>query len=102
MSDIKQARTALVARILEGEGHTSATQRRAAFHNTGLTEPVATLVDKVAKCSHKITDEDIAEAKASGLSEDQIFELLICAAVGQSARQYESALAALAAASEEE
>jgi hypothetical protein len=33
--------------------------------------------------------------KASGLSEDQVFELVVCAAVGQSARQYETALEAL-------
>jgi hypothetical protein len=102
MSDIKRARTALVARILEGEGHASATQRRAAFNNAGLAEPVTTLIDKVAKWSHKVADEDIAEAKASGLSEDQIFELVVCAAVGQAARQYDIALAALRAASEKE
>jgi hypothetical protein len=35
-------------------------------------------------------------AKASGFSEDQLFELVICAAVGQSARLYEAGLAALA------
>jgi alkylhydroperoxidase/carboxymuconolactone decarboxylase family protein YurZ len=34
--------------------------------------------------------------KESGLSEDEVFELVVCAAVGQAARQYESALAALA------
>jgi hypothetical protein len=102
MSDIKQARTALVAQILEGEGHASATQRRAAFNNAGLAEPVATLIDRVAKWSHKVTDEDIAAAKVAGLSEDQIFELAVCAAVGQAARQYDIALAALRAASEKE
>ena len=36
--------------------------------------------------------------KESGLTEDQIFELVVCAAVGQATRQYESALEALAAA----
>lgn len=100
MSDIRQARKALVTRILEGEGHASATQRRAAFHNTGLTEPVTTLIDKVAKCSYKVTDADISAVKAAGLSEDQIFELVVCAAVGQATRQYDTALAALAAAGE--
>lgn len=100
MSDIERARRALVTRILEGGGHASAIQRRAAFNNAGLAEPVTTLIDKVAKWSHKVTDEDIAAAKASGLSEDQIFELIVCAAVGQAERQYDAALAALTAASE--
>ena len=32
----------------------------------------------------------------AGFTEDQLFELVICAAVGQSTRQYEAGLAALA------
>jgi hypothetical protein len=40
---------------------------------------------------------DIAAARASGLSEDQIFETVVCAAVGQATRQYDTALAALKA-----
>ena len=101
MSDIKQARTALVTRILEGNGYASRDQRSAAFHNEGLEGPARTLIDKVARCSYKVTDEDIAAAKAAGLSEDQIFELAVCAAVGQATRQYDTALAALAAAGSE-
>ena len=97
MSDIRQAREALVARILEGSGYVCA-----AFNNTGLAGPVSTLIDKVANCSYKVTDEDVAAAKAAALSEDQIFELVVCAAIGQATRQYDTALAALMAASEEE
>jgi len=48
-----------------------------------------------------MTDEDIAAVRAAGLSEDQIFEIVICAAIGQASRQYTSALAALASATEE-
>jgi hypothetical protein len=82
MSDITQARKALVARILEGDGRASHAQRRAAFDNAGLAEPLSTLIDKVAKHAYKVTDEDIAAARASGLSEDQIFEIVVCAAIG--------------------
>ena len=46
--------------------------------------------------SWKATDADVAAAKTAGSSEDEIFELVICAAVGRSTRQYEAALAALA------
>jgi hypothetical protein len=35
MSDIRQARKAVLARILEGDGKASPAQRRAAFNNTG-------------------------------------------------------------------
>jgi len=100
MSDITKAREALVARILEGNGTASQTQRRTAFNNTGFPEPVQTLVEKVCKGANTITDEDFAAVRASGLSEDQIFEITVCAAIGQAARQYEAAFAALDAALE--
>jgi hypothetical protein len=49
MSDIRQPREALVARILEGDGRVSHADRRAAFDNAGLAEPLSSLVDKVSK-----------------------------------------------------
>jgi hypothetical protein len=97
MSDITRARKALIARILEGDGRASHAQRRAAFNNAGLPEPLSTLINKVAKRACTVTDEDIAAAKTSGLSEDQIFEIVVCAAIGQASRQYDTALAALEA-----
>jgi hypothetical protein len=100
MSDITRTRKALVARILEGEGKASRAQRRAAFDNTGLAAPLNTLIDKVAKRAYTVTDEDIAAATASGLSEDQIFEIVVCAAIGEATRQYDAAVAALQAATE--
>jgi alkylhydroperoxidase family enzyme len=102
MSDITQARKALVARILEGDGRASHAQRRAAFDNAGLPEPLTMLIDKVAGHAYKVTDEDIAAARASGFSEDQIFEIVVCAAIGQATRQYDAALAALAEAMTEQ
>ena len=95
MPDVRQAQKVLVKRILEGDGKASPSERRAAFNNTGLAEPLGTLVDKVAKHAYRVTDEDVVAAKVSGLSEDQVFEILVCAAVGQATRQYETAFAAL-------
>jgi len=48
MSEIRQAREALVTRILEGAGKASSSERRAAFNNSGLTGTLGALVDKVA------------------------------------------------------
>jgi hypothetical protein len=96
MTDIKQAHQALCQRILEGAGTASQSQRRAAFENAGLGEPLKTLIAKVATQAIAVTDGDIAAARASGLTEDQIFEIVVCAAVGQSTRQHKSAEAALA------
>jgi threonine synthase len=102
MSDIDRLREVLVAQILEGEGVTSREQRRAAFRNSGLQEPLSALVDKVARHAYRVTDEDIAAAIRAGASEDEIFELVICAAVGEATRQYEVARAALDAANTSE
>lgn len=77
-------------------------QRHAAFDNAGFTAPLSTLISKVAQHAYKITDEDILAVRESGLTEDQIFELVVCAAIGQSSRQYETALATLDAATEDE
>ena len=95
MANIVEARRALVARILEREGRASPALRRAAFDNTGLAEPLATLVERVAKRANAVSDQDIAATRAAGLNEDHIFELVVCAAVGQAMRQHEKALAAL-------
>ncbi len=92
----RTAHQALVARVLEVDGRAARAERRAAFENAGLTEPLRTLIGKVARQPTRITDEDIATVKASGVSEDQIFELVVCAAIGQATRQYETALEALA------
>jgi hypothetical protein len=101
MADIGRARKALIARILEGEGQASRAQRRAAFDDAPLSEPLATLTGKLTRQAHEITDQDVAAARAAGLSEDQIFEIVVCAAVGQATRLYDAALAALESAGKE-
>jgi hypothetical protein len=92
----RAAYRALVDRVLNGEGRTSPEQRARAFSNADISPPLHALIGKVATSPAQVTDADFAAAKASGFSEDQLFELVICAAVGQSARLYEAGLAALA------
>jgi hypothetical protein len=91
----RAAHQALVVRVLEGEGRTPREQRRAAFDNAEPGGPLQPLIGKVAERPARITDEDIAAVRASGRTEDEIFELVVCAAVGQATRQYEAALGAL-------
>jgi hypothetical protein len=101
MAEIAQVHDELVTRVLEGDGKSAPELRRAAFENAGLSEPIRTLVAKVANRAYQITDEDVAAVRAAGLSEDQVFEIVICAAIGQASRQYSSGLAALASATDE-
>ena len=98
----RTAHKAVVTRVLEGDGRAARAERRAAFENTGFSEPLRTLIDKVARAPTRVTNEDVATVKSSGTSEDQIFELVVCAAIGQATRQYETALVALAEAMTDE
>jgi hypothetical protein len=95
--DKKQAaQRALVDAVLHGKGRASAEQRAHAFNNDGLSPPLDALIAKVADRPTQVTEQDLAAALASSCTEDQLFELVVCAAVGQSTRLYEAGLAALA------
>ena len=96
----RAAHRALVDRVLTGAGQAPAGQRALAFANDGLAPPLDALIGKVATRPDQVTDADFAAAQAAGVSEDQLFELVICAAVGQSARLYDAGLAALAEAAD--
>jgi hypothetical protein len=98
MSDaVERLRKHVVERALHGAGKASGDARRAAYDN----RDAGPLVDKVAKNAWKVTDEDVAAEKRAGRVEDEIFELVVCAALGQSTRQLDAALAALANALED-
>ncbi|RZT16737.1 hypothetical protein EV649_4270 [Kribbella sp. VKM Ac-2569] len=93
------AHRALVDRILTGDGRASTEQRTRAFNNEGLVPPLSTLLSKVTCTPVRISEADLTVA---GCTEDEVFELVICAAVGHSTRLYEAGLAALAEAISEE
>ena len=92
----RAAYRALQERVLNGEGRASPEQRARAFSNAGFSQPLDGLLGNVATRPAQVTDADFAAARAAGFSEDELFELVIFAAVGQSARLYDAGLAALA------
>ncbi|MBX3155481.1 MAG: hypothetical protein KF773_05750 [Deltaproteobacteria bacterium] len=95
---VTRLRKAVVERALHGKGVAAGDVRRAAFDNQDVPEASRALVDKVSKNAWKVVDDDIAAVKKAGVAEDEIFEMAVCAALGQATRQLESAFAALAAA----
>ena len=102
MSDAAQRfRREATARVISGDGRASVADRKAAFANTDVPASARALIDKVTKTAWKVTDEDIAAAKAAGVSEDQLFELTVCASMGQATRQLDAAMAALDEATKE-
>jgi len=93
-------RERVVEGALYGPGKVEIAARLAAFHNQGVDERAQHLIDKVTRHAWKVTDEDVAATKAASVSEDEIFELVVCAALGQATRQLDAALAALGTATD--
>jgi hypothetical protein len=88
-------RDLVIERAVRGPGMAGSAARRAAFDNKGINPRARDLMSKVVRQAWTVTDEDVGATKAAGLSEDEIFELTICAALGQASRQLNSALAVL-------
>lgn len=88
-------RRAVVERVLRGPGSAPSAARQAAFDNRGVDNRAAALVDKVSRRAWTVTNEDVAATKRAGVSEDEIFELTVAAALGQATRQLDAALAVL-------
>jgi alkylhydroperoxidase/carboxymuconolactone decarboxylase family protein YurZ len=95
---VNRVRAEVAERALRGSGVTSPDARRAAFDNRGVDERARSLIDKVARQAWTVTRADVEAATAAGVSEDEIFELTVCAALGQATRQLDAALAVLDAA----
>lgn len=94
-------RKRVVERVLHARGVASGDARRAAFDARGSVATAGPLVDKVARNAWKVTDEDVAAARRAGHSDDELFEIVVCAAVGQATRQLDHALAMLAGAEDQ-
>jgi hypothetical protein len=88
-------RQALVTRIVKGPGRASVSARRAAFDCQADDSRTDALVARVAQQAWTVGDADVSQPVAAGVSEDHVFEVVVCAAVGQATRQLETALAAL-------
>ncbi len=99
--DYRELYKELKEAVLAGKGVSPRELRYAVFRNEGISPPLGPLVDKVAHGAFRIVDRDIQDVKDSGVSEDELFELLVCAAVGQASRQYEQGMQALARAVQE-
>jgi len=70
-------------------------RRHEAFDGTSSEPQLAAFCAKVATRAYTVTDEDIAQLRQAGYTEDQIFEATICAAAGAGLVRLERGLAAL-------
>ena len=56
---------------------------------------MASYLDKVRTGAYKVTDDDVEALKAAGLSEDEIFEQTVAAAVSEGLRRLDIGLEAI-------
>jgi hypothetical protein len=89
------AREKLEAAAFEGRGETDPALRRAAATGSGLPPAWASYVDTVRRHAYRVRDEDVEALRRAGCSEDQIYEMTVCAALGAAGERLRAALRAL-------
>ena len=86
----------LIAEVLDDTGTLDSATRRAAA--AGATDALSGLAAKIHGGAYRVTDEDIANARKTGLSEDQVFEAVVSSSLGAAKKRFDAAMSALAAA----
>lgn len=90
---------ALEERLLNGPGVVEKARRRATAEGRPVGDRLADdYLDTIRTGAYTITEQTIADLRASGWTEDQIFELSICAAYGSAKRRLDAGLRAVEAA----
>lgn len=81
--------------VLESPGRTDPATRLAAAEGGSLPVPLDSYLTKVRDQSYRVTDRDIAALAAAGVSEDEIFELTVAAALGAAMLRFDAGMHAL-------
>lgn len=87
-------RDQVLKRVLEGAGETDQALRRAAADRKDLPAELQPLIDKIHDHAYKVTDEDLAQLQKK-YNDDQLFEIIVSAALGASRKRLLAGLAAL-------
>jgi alkylhydroperoxidase family enzyme len=69
--------------------------RDAAQPDRPVPPAAAAYIDTVRRHAHRVTDAQVEALRADGLSEDEIFELTVAAAVGAGLERLDAGLEAL-------
>ena len=80
--------------VLDGRGETDSSLRHAAAEERGVPAELQALVEKIHAHAYKVTDEDVARLQTN-YSDDQLFEVVVSAALGASRRRLDAGLEAL-------
>ena len=80
--------------VIDGPGESDPAIRRAAAAGVGAPADLQSLVDKIHRHAYKVTDDDIALAQKN-YNDDQMFEIVVSAALGASRNRLLAGLKAL-------
>jgi alkylhydroperoxidase family enzyme len=80
--------------VLQGAGESIPAIRQAAAAGSGLPADLQPLVDKIHRHAYRVTDDDIARLQAK-YGDDQLFEIVVGAALGASRNRLLAGLDAL-------
>jgi alkylhydroperoxidase family enzyme len=69
--------------------------RANAASTTAAPPELAPYLEKVRTCAYTVTDADVEQLKAAGLSEDEIFEQTVAAAISEGLRRLDAASAVI-------
>ena len=87
-------RDRVLRRVLEGVGETNPAIRNAVADRRNVPSDLQTLVDKIHQRAYTVTDDDITRLQAE-YNDDQLFEIIVSAALGASRQRLMAGLAAL-------
>ena len=92
-----ELRDQVLAQVLTGRGETDPAIRQAAANNNtaGIPEELRPLIAKVHAHAYKVTDADLARLQST-YGDDQLFEIIVSAALGASRKRLMAGLDALA------
>jgi alkylhydroperoxidase family enzyme len=90
---LRELQEATAQAVLRGPGTTSAELRQALARGEP-PEELATLVDKIRRHAYRVTDEDLA-ALRDRYTEDQLFEVVVAAALGAAEARLRAGMRAL-------
>jgi len=93
-------RDEILDQVLGGPAQTEPPLRKAAANGNGLPADLQRLVEKIQAHAYKVTDSDIARLRSSR-SDDELFEVIVSAALGASSKRLFAGLRALEDATEE-
>jgi alkylhydroperoxidase family enzyme len=85
----------IVRDACERAGRLPPETRRAAADGEQLPGATGELVERIRHAAHTVADADIAAARGEGYDDDQLYELTVATALGQSRQRLAAVLRAL-------